>query len=117
METENEIKKLALEFKKIRNCGGKIIFPLSLKQRVISLLMEGHSVSFLSEKLDLYVPQILAWKSDLKDKKFTSKNQSFEIKTIPIVLEPETNKNTMVKKKKERPKIFFRFFSFQFSWR
>jgi len=56
METENEIKKLALEFKKIRNCGGKIIFPLSLKQRVISLLMEGHSVSFLSEKLDLYVP-------------------------------------------------------------
>ena len=117
MKKEEEVQKLSQEFKKIRQCGGKIIFPSQLKRQVVSLLEEGYSISTLCKQLSLCKPQVYSWKSEFKQVRKPHINSSYEIKTIPIISSiPESDAPNLKQTKKIRPKMLFRFLSLKISW-
>lgn len=116
MKKDEEIQKLSQEFKKARQCEGKIIFPSQLKERVLSLLGEGYSISTLCKQLNLTSPQVSAWKSQIKQTGKADTKLPYEIKTIPIVPSvPEPKISYLKQSNQIRPKMFFRFLSLKIS--
>lgn len=116
MKHEDEVQKLSREFNKIRNSGGKIIFPLHLKMRVLSLLRENYPMLSLCERLNLRAPQVYSWKSQVEQEHKANPKSPYEIKTIPVISSISSSENQDLKQsKKIRPKIFFRFFSLKIS--
>lgn len=118
MKCEDEVQKVSQEFKRIRQNGGKIVFPLHLKVRVLALLDAGHSIPSLCKQLNLCKSQMYSWKSYLQQEPTPHiKKSSYEIKSIPLVPSvAEAGISNLERNKKKRPQVFFRFLSLKITW-
>lgn len=117
MKKEDEVQKLSQEFKRIRQSGGKIIFPSHLKERVSSLLKSGYSIASLCGQLNLCKSQVYSWRSYGEQAPTLPVKPSYEVKAIPVVTSiPKSEILSSPQNKKIRSKMFFRFLSLKITW-